>query len=53
MGWGTQVSYGKEKFMIAMLCYNVWEGLCGVADGKALPVEIDFLLVFNWTRGVP
>jgi len=37
--------------MITELCCNILEGLSGVADGKALPVEIDFLLVFNWTKG--
>jgi len=32
-------------FMAAAISCNIWGGLSGVADGKALPV--DLMLVFN------
>jgi len=41
-GWG-----------VARLCCNMWEGLSGVADGKALPVDLIFCSFSTELGGVP
>ena len=37
----------------ARLCCNIWEGLSGVADGKALPVDLIFCSFSTELGGVP